>query len=164
MREQVMWRGFAIVASALVLGSSCASAQGLRERAFGPRIPGFSQEDAGAFLDARIAALHSGLRLAPDQERMWPAFEQAYRDLANLRQEPGAGAAAGAGAPPADDPIASMRRRADLLTKEGAAYRSLADAATPLWQSFDEGQKRRFALLARLTSPRFVFRIRPGGP
>jgi hypothetical protein len=157
-----MWRSFAIVASALVLGSSCASAQGLRERAFGPR---FSQEDAGAFLDARIAALHSGLRLTPDQERMWPAFEQAYRDLANLRQEPSAGAAAGgAAAPPADDPIGSMQRRADLLTKEGAAYRSLAAAATPLWQSLDEGQKRRFALLAHLSSPRVAFKIRPGGP
>jgi hypothetical protein len=38
---------------------------------------------------------------------MWPAFEQAYRDLANLRQEPGTGAAgaAGAAAPTADDPI-----------------------------------------------------------
>ena len=102
-----MWRSFAIVASVLVLGLSFASAQGLRERVFGPRAPGFLQEDAGAFLDARIAALHSGLRLTPDQERMWPAFEQAYRDLANLRQEPGTGAAgaAGAAAPTADDPI-----------------------------------------------------------
>ena len=154
-----MWRGFAIIASVLVLGSSCASAQGLRERAFGPRQPGFSQEDAGAFLDARVAALHSGLRLTPDQERMWPAFEQAYRDLAKLREEPGAGAAA----PPGDDPIGSMQRRADVLTKEGAAYRSLAEAAAPLWQSLDDGQKRRFALLARLSSPRFVFKFRPGG-
>jgi hypothetical protein len=36
--------------------------------------------DADTFaarLEARIAALHSGLQLTPEQESRWPAFEQA---------------------------------------------------------------------------------------
>ena len=39
-------------------------------------------EDRAAFLDARVAALHAGLRLSPDQEKSWATFEQAYRELA----------------------------------------------------------------------------------
>src|ERR1700730_1478667 len=101
-----------------------------------PRAPAFSRDNAEAFIDARIAALHAGLRLTPDQERMWPAFEQAYRDLAKLRLDRALGAA-----PPAtDDPIARLGRRADLLTRRGAALKSLADAAAPLWHSCDDGQ------------------------
>ena len=34
-----------------------------------------SAEDISAFMDARIAALKAGLRLTPDQEKNWPAFE-----------------------------------------------------------------------------------------
>jgi hypothetical protein len=141
-----MRNSFAIVATAFVLSSSYAFAQAPQDRSDGPRPFAFSREDAGALIDARIAALHSGLKLTADQERMWPAFEQAYRDLAKLRLD----RAAGATAPPsADDPIARMGRRADDLAKRGAALKSFADAAAPLWQSFDDGQKRRFALLAR---------------
>ena len=44
-------------------------------------------EDRAAFLDARLAALHAGLKLTPDQEKFWPDFEQAYRELAALRGE-----------------------------------------------------------------------------
>src|SRR5215212_2573183 len=36
----------------------------------------FSPEDIEAFTDARIAALHAGLRLSPDQQQMWPPVEQ----------------------------------------------------------------------------------------
>jgi hypothetical protein len=141
-----MRNSLAIVATAFVLSSSYAFAQAPQDRSDGPRPFAFSREDAGALIDARIAALHSGLKLAADQERMWPAFEQAYRDLAKLRLD----RAAGATAPPsADDPIARMGRRADDLAKRGAALKSFAGAAAPLWQSFDDGQKRRFALLAR---------------
>src|SRR5258708_32553468 len=45
----------------------------------------FRTEDRAAFLDARIAALHAGLQLTPEQEKAWPAFERAYRDLAATR-------------------------------------------------------------------------------
>lgn len=39
-------------------------------------------EDAAAFADARIAGLKAGLKLTTEQERHWPALEQALRDAA----------------------------------------------------------------------------------
>src|SRR6516225_8461649 len=53
----------------------------------GGRRP-FAAEDRAAFLDARLAALRAGLRLTPEQDKAWPAFEQASRDLATLRARP----------------------------------------------------------------------------
>jgi hypothetical protein len=46
-----------------------------------------SAEDISAFMDARIAALKAGLRLTPDQEKNWPAFESAVRDMAKARAQ-----------------------------------------------------------------------------
>jgi len=42
-------------------------------------------EDRAAFVDARIAAVHAGLKLTPDQEKLWPPVEAAVRDFAKLR-------------------------------------------------------------------------------
>jgi len=38
-------------------------------------------EDRAAFLDARLAALHAGLKLTPDQEKSWPGFEEAFLEF-----------------------------------------------------------------------------------
>ena len=46
-----------------------------------------SAEDITAFGDARIAALHAGLKLTAEQEKNWPAVESALRDLAKQRSE-----------------------------------------------------------------------------
>ncbi len=46
-----------------------------------------SAEDIAAFGDARIAALHAGLKLTAEQEKNWPAVESALRDLAKQRSE-----------------------------------------------------------------------------
>ena len=42
-------------------------------------------EDRAAFADARIAAVHAGLKLTPDQEKLWPPVETAVRDFAKMR-------------------------------------------------------------------------------
>ena len=44
-----------------------------------------SPEDRAAFVDARIAAVHAGLKLNADQEKLWPPVESAVRDFAKLR-------------------------------------------------------------------------------
>jgi zinc resistance-associated protein len=110
-------------------------------------------EDRAAFLDARLAALHAGLKLTPDQDKSWPAFEQAYRELAAQRGER-TNAARGE-RDQAGDPIQRAQRQADALTKSGAALKSYADAAAPLYQSLDDGQKQRFAVLSRVGRPNF---------
>ena len=51
----------------------------------GREHPKLSADDMRAFADARIAALHAGLELRPDQEKNWPPFEQALRAAAKDR-------------------------------------------------------------------------------
>jgi zinc resistance-associated protein len=110
-------------------------------------------EDRAAFLDARMAGLHAGLKLTPDQEKSWPAFEQAYRDLAAQRSEEVD--ALRNGRDRSGDPIQRAQRRADALTRSGAALKRYADAAAPLYQSLDDSQKQRFEVLSRAGTPRF---------
>src|ERR1700731_2838012 len=80
-----MWKAaLAGTAAIAIVGSSLVYAQergrpGEFER-WQPNI-----EDMRAFADARLGALHAGLGLTPDQEKNWPAFEQASREMAKLR-------------------------------------------------------------------------------
>src|SRR4029077_20927026 len=106
-----------------------------------------SAEDISALGDARIAALHAGLKLTAEQEKNWPAVESALRDLAKQRSER---FAARASADRPKDLIERLNLRADAMTQRGAALKKLADAAGPLYKSLDEGQQRRFAMLAQL--------------
>ena len=39
----------------------------------------------------------------------------------------------------------------------GAALKQYADAAAPLYNSLDDGQKQRFEILSRIGRPRFAF-------
>src|SRR3954465_14178370 len=150
----------AVGAAALMLaGSMMVYAQQRPEGPGGFRGPGFGgpgiwrprAEDMSAFADARIAALHAGLRLNPDQEKTWPAFEQALREAARLRLER---RAPEHNEPPTANPVERLQRRADAMTSRGTAMKRLADSAAPLYQSLDEGQKQRFGLLARFMGPR----------
>jgi hypothetical protein len=118
-----------------------------------------SAEDIAALGDARIAALHAGLKLNADQEKNWPAVESALRDLAKQRSER---FAARASANPPTDPIQRLAQRAEVIESRGAALKKLAQAAAPLYESLDDGQKHRFMLLARLEGHRFGHHWREG--
>jgi LTXXQ motif family protein len=107
-----------------------------------------SPEDRQAFIDARIAAVKAGLKLTPDQEKMWPAVESAVRDFAKARIDR-ANAAADQ-KPQQDDPVARLRERADRMAATAAGLKRIADAADPLYKTLDEGQKRRLAILTRM--------------
>ena len=43
--------------------------------------------DHQALLDAKLAGLKAGLKLTPDQEKLWEPFEAAVRDAAKMRME-----------------------------------------------------------------------------
>ena len=110
-----------------------------------------SPEDRAAFVDARIAAVHAGLKLTPDQEKLWPPVETAVRDFAKLRIDR-ANARMKAendqtDQQKADDPVARLRERADNMATSAAALKKIADAADPLYKTLDDGQKRRLAFL-----------------
>ncbi len=119
-----------------------------------------SADDVAAFADARIAALKAGLELTPDQAKNWPAFEQALRNMVQLRvqriQARQAAAAQGTQAPNANatSPFDRLSHRADAMTKRGAALKQIADAGAPLYQSLNDAQKARFTMLARILRPR----------
>ena len=101
-------------------------------------------EDVAAF---GVAALHAGLKLTADQEKLWPPVEAALRDLAKQRSDRFA-ARANADAP--KDPIDRLNTRAEVMGQRAAGLEKLADAAGPLYKSLDESQKHRFVMLARL--------------
>lgn len=111
------------------------------------RWASLSPEDRAAFMDARIAALHAGLKLTPDQEKLWPPVETALRDLAKQRQARRERDRTKEDAPDA------LRAMADASTARGEALRKLADATAPLYATLDEGQKRRATMLARPMQP-----------
>ena len=88
-------------------------------------------------VDAHIAAHKAALKLTPDQEKNWPAYEAALRNLAKLRveryqeQKPAS-------------PIALLRQRSEDLSTASVALKQLADAEEPLFSSLDDAQKRLF--------------------
>ncbi|GJE54205.1 Spy/CpxP family protein refolding chaperone [Methylobacterium thuringiense] len=115
------------------------------------RWSALSPEDREAFADARIAALHAGMKLNPDQDKLWPPVETAIRDLARQRET--RMQARRAGGPATEDAPARLRGMADAATARGEALRKLADATAPLYATLDDGQKRRAAILARPMRP-----------
>lgn len=111
----------------------------------------FSPEDHAAFLDARIAALKAGLELNAEQEKNWPLLESAMRDLAKQRaarvaarqerREENRDETAEV------NPIDRLTRTSEFLSARAADLEKLAAAAKPLYDSLDDSQKRRFAVL-----------------
>jgi hypothetical protein len=188
-----MWKKvLAATAVLAIAGTSFVHAQ----RAGGPegpngrpdRRPGMARdfggwqlsvEDMSAFADARIAGMKAGLRLTPDQEKNWPAFESAYRGLAKLRMDRIAAMREarqrrrqsndrsgeqgseqnrdqGRSQERSGNMVEFMQRRADAMVKGANAFKLFAAAAAPLYQSLDDGQKRRFGVLARMLRPRLM--------
>jgi LTXXQ motif family protein len=114
-----------------------------------------SAEDRAAFADARIAAVHAGLKLNADQEKLWPPVEAAVKefaklhiDRANARMNAMRDGDRDRQAPA--DPVTRLRERADAMGATAAAMKKIADAADPLYKTLDDGQKRRLALLTHM--------------
>jgi hypothetical protein len=108
--------------------------------------------DISAFTDARIAALKAGLELTPDQAKNWPPFEQALRDMAQLRLQRIEARLSGQNEAPTS-PFDRLERRADAMAKRSAALKKVADAGAPLYQSLSSDQQQRFVRLARMLRP-----------
>jgi hypothetical protein len=133
-----------------VLAATTASATTVRASSIGT----LSAADISAFADARIAALKAGLQLTPDQAKNWPPFEQALRDMVQLRvQRVQAREARDQQQQPLGSPFDRLARRADDIAKSSAALKKIADAGAPLYQSLNDDQKNRFVMLARMLRP-----------
>jgi hypothetical protein len=119
-----------------------------------PQVSGAADAD---MTDVRVNLVKAALQLTPDQEKLWPAVEDAIRARAKNRQERIANAAARINElrdrTPIEilrdrDPIDFMHRRADALAQRSADLKKLADAWQPLYSTLSPDQKRRMAFLA----------------
>src|SRR3954452_16332796 len=151
VRMRKFW--IAGVAALAIAGSTAVYAQHQRHWFQGQMR--MNPQDRAAFTDARIAAVHAGLKLTPDQEKLWPPVEAAVRDFAKLRIDRAnarmnaAKDDTGDGQKP-DDPVSRLRDRADTMAASASAMTRIADAADPRYKTLDDGQKRRLAPLTHM--------------
>jgi hypothetical protein len=153
--------------ASLIASSAClvlAASAGAQTAA--PAAPSASQpptatqrwvDDRAAMLDARLGGLKAGLRLTPDQEKLWGPFETAVRDFVQTRMnrmhgmmehdENDESGPDNAGPPPS--PLDRLDRMATRLSDAGAALKKIAGAGQPLYASLDDQQKRIFGFLSR---------------
>ena len=129
---------------AAIAASSLALAQQQKPAVTPASAPAWSAADLSALLDARIAALKTGLKLTAEQEKNWPPVEAALRDMAKQRADRFQALRTNAAM---RDPIMLLRARADIMTASAASLKSLADASEPLYKSLDDSQKRRLLVL-----------------
>jgi len=108
-----------------------------------------SATDLKSLTDMRVGVLKAALQLTPDQEKYWPAVEEAIRTRAKNRQarlERIAELHDGAmDALHQSNPVELMQRRADRLIERGGDLKKLADAWDPLYKTLSEDQKKRMS-------------------
>ena len=147
-----MWKAVITGATGLfVVMCPVAHAQGPSNETHGH----LSATDWGAMTDERINIVRAALQLTPQQEKDWPAIEDAIRTRAEHRQERVASAATRIGelrnggleALRDRNPVDFLHRRADALAQRAADLSKLANAWEPLYQTLTPDQKQRMALL-----------------
>jgi zinc resistance-associated protein len=115
----------------------------------------FSPDDRAAFLDARIAALHAGLKLSPDQEKLWPPVETALRTAAKTAEDRFQKVK---DEPESEGLVGRLRRRGENAVARGQSLEAIANAAAPLYATLGEDQKHRLPVLMHGLRPHFPHR------
>src|SRR5215471_12066903 len=111
-----------------------------------------SAADLNALTDARVAIIKAALQLTPDQEKYWPAVEDAIRARAKNRQARWERVAQLRDSSPMEalntrNPVELMQRRAESLSQRAADLKKVADAWEPLYKTLTEDQKKRMAFV-----------------
>jgi len=106
-----------------------------------------SQTEFKVLTDIRVGVIKAALQLTPDQEKLWPAVEEAIRARAETRYRRLAAFEERMEQWREADPIQLYRQRADVLAERAAGLKKLADAWQPLYQSLTPDQKMRLRLV-----------------
>jgi hypothetical protein len=165
-----MKRTIIAATAAALLASAAFGVAAPNFKGDGPRLtPQQMAENAGAMSDAHIAALKAGLKLTPEQDKLWPALEAALRDYSqqriDRRLEHREERAEQKGPGDRPDVIVRLRERADGMLERGEGLKKVVDAADPLFKTLDEQQQRRFAILFKqVEGPRMARWDRHHGP
>ena len=136
------------VAALFIVGAPMAHAQ---QAAPGPGSTPDSgrlnQAEFKMLTDIRVGVIRAALQLTPEQEKLWPAVEEAIRARAETRYRRLAALGERMGQWRDVDPVQLYRQRADVLADRAAGLRKLADAWQPLYQSLTPDQKTRLRLV-----------------
>ncbi|MCB8820592.1 Spy/CpxP family protein refolding chaperone [Microvirga rosea] len=97
--------------------------------------------------DIRVGVIRAALQLTPEQEKLWPAVEEAIRARAETRYRRLTSLGEAMGQWRDIDPVQFYRTRAEVLTDRAAGLKKLADAWQPLYQSLSPDQKMRLRLV-----------------
>ena len=141
-----------VAATAIVLLMTTSSfAYAAESSTVGMRQP--SAADLNSLTDMRVGVVKAALQMTAEQEKYWPAVEEAIRARSKNRQarleriaelhENGA-----MDALRERNPVELMQRRADMLVQRGADLKKLADAWEPLYKTLSTDQKRRMAFVS----------------
>lgn len=111
-----------------------------------------STEDLKSLTDAHVAMIKAALQLTPDQEKYWPAVEDAMRARGKNRQARVERLAELRDSSPAAalherNPVELMQRRAESLGQRAADLKKVADAWEPLFKTLSDDQKKRMAFV-----------------
>lgn len=123
-------------------GPGTAGGPGAGQERARPEGRGMSQDDFNRFVDARIAGIKAGLRLTADQERLWQPVEAAIRNNAGERFTRMEQFRANRDQNRQMDFMQRLERRSTFATENAQRTSALATAMRPLWDSFNEDQKR----------------------
>ena len=142
-----MKKKVAVVAIALLIATSplaCAE-----ESSSTVGVGKVSASDLKSLTDMRVGVIKAALQLTPDQEKLWPAVEDAIRNRAKNRQtrlERMVELHDGVINPLQDtNPVELLQRRGDRLVQRGTDLKKLAEAWQPLYQTLNDDQKRRMS-------------------
>ncbi len=147
MEEISFWRaGFmGALLTASILVAPMAQAQQVPRAA---PLPAYTEEDAAAILNARLAALRTVIVMTADQEKLWMPLEEAIRaaslDAARRRQQRLA-------ATESTNFLDVLSGIADAEAARSQDLRRIVQAATPFVAALTEAQRRRIPAFLGMT-------------
>jgi hypothetical protein len=146
-----MIKKIALAATAILITASPLAYAAETSSTVGMRHP-ITGADLNALTDARVAMVKAALQLTPDQEKYWPAVEEAFRARAKNQIARFERMAELRDSSPMEvvrerNPVELMQRRAEALTQRAADLKKLADAWEPLYKTLSADQKKRMAFV-----------------
>jgi len=139
-----------VILSALAAVALVGSAYKITAFAAPGALDAVVQEGVGLVLDAKLAGIHAALRLSPEQDKTWAPFEAAVREGAKMRMEARQQWRQEREGAERPSPVAMMSEMSEHLAKASVELKKIADAAKPLYDSLDDGQKRHFGPLVHM--------------
>jgi LTXXQ motif family protein len=144
-----MIKKIALAATAILITVSPFAYAAETSSTTGMRHP-ITGADLNALTDARVGMIKAALQLTPEQEKYWPALEEAIRARAKNRQARWERVAELRDSSPTEvlrgqNAVELMQRRAEALSQRAADLKKEADAWEPLYKTLSQDQKKRMA-------------------